>query len=160
MKKVLLGLAVVVVFFGSGGILFSHLALLESTQKNEVLKLLKEIHDEVVSLGKYPGQDFFKREFFVGKDDDDTNKDIHVAIVIHETDTEEKMTIQVTFMERTHDRPTVGIARSVKSIKCSSRDILMDINHNGFCEKELKAILKDIQQAVKDKKKLLKNINS
>ncbi len=158
MRKAIIGLAAVLVFFGSGSIPFSQIISVKSPQNRDALKLLKEIHDEVVLMGKYPGQDFYKREFFVGEDDDDTNKDIHVAIVIHETEAEEKMTIQVTYMERTKSRPVVGIAKSTKSIKCSCKENQIDIKQSGFSEKELKPILKDIFRAIQDKKRLLKKL--
>ena len=158
MKKARIGMAVILVLFGSGTVLSFHNISDESSQNRDALKLLKDIHDEVVSLGKYPDQDFFKREFFVGEDDDDTNKDIHVAIVIYETDAEEKMTIQVTYMERTRSQPVVGIAKNVKSIKCTCKKEQIDIKHSGFSEKELKSVLKDILRAIHDKKKLLKEV--
>jgi hypothetical protein len=138
---------------------FSADSVIELHERKDVQKVLKEIHDEVVALGKYPGDDFFKREVFVGKDDDDTNKDIHVAIVIHDTGEEEKMTIQVTYMMRSKGSPVVGIAKSVKSIKCSCQKNQFHIKHSGFGERELKPILKDILRAVRNKKKLLEKIN-
>jgi len=159
MNKAISGLAAVSIFLICGIFPFSQIISVNYSQDEAALKLLKEIHDEVVSLGKYPGEDFFKREFFVGEDDDDTNKDIHVAIVIHDTGKEEKMTIQVTYMERTKGRPVVGIARRMKSIKCSCRENRFMINHCGFSEKELKKMLKDIRHAIHDKKQLLKEIN-
>jgi len=160
MKKVILGLAAVLVLFWICSSLFSQMVSVKSFQDSEAGRLLKEIHDEVVLLGKYPGHEFFKREFFVGADDDDTNKDIHVAIVIHETEAEEKMIIQVTYMERTKSNPVVGIAKSVKSIKCSCKENQIDINQCGFSEKELKPILKDILRAIRNKKRLLKKVIS
>jgi hypothetical protein len=156
MKTAISGLAAILIFFGSSTSSFSGFTSVNSSQNRDVVKLLKEIHDEVVLLGKYPGQDFFKREFFVGEDDDDTNKDIHVAIVIHEADAEEKMTIQLTYMERTGQRPVVGIARKAKTIKCTCKVDQISIKHCDFREKELKSILKDILRAIHDKKRLLK----
>lgn len=157
MRKVIIGLAIVSIFFGISSKMLSGTTSVSFIRNTDVKKLLKEIHDEVVLLGKYPGQDFFKREFFVGDDDDDTNKDIHVAIVIHETDDEEKMTIQVTYMERTKGRPVVGIAKNVRNIKCIyNRGSQISIKHCDFSDKELKSMLKDILRAIHNKKRLLK----
>ena len=55
MKKVLIGLVAVVLIFGSSSILFSHIMFVKSPLNKDVFRLLKEIHDEVVLLGKYPG---------------------------------------------------------------------------------------------------------
>jgi len=158
MNKAVIALTVALLVGGGGYLRFSADMAFESHEKNDVQKVLKEIHDEVVALGKYPGENFFKREFFVGKDDDDTNKDIHVAIVIHESGEKEKMTIQMTYMKRSQGSPVVGIAKRVKSIKCSCQENQIHINHSGFKDEELKSILKDILRAVHDKKRLLDKI--
>jgi hypothetical protein len=156
-KKAIFGLAAILIILGNGSSLSSAMAAVKCSQNRDVMNLLKEIHNEIVLLGRYPGQNFFKREFFVGEDDDDTNKDIHVAVVIHETDTDEKMTIQVTYMERIKGRPVVGIAKSSKSIKCSCMGDHFDIKHTGFNNKEMNSILRDILRAIHDKKRLLKS---
>jgi len=158
MSKAIIVLTAALLLYGGGHFGFFPDLAIENHEKNDVQKILKEIHDEVVALGKYPGEDFFKREFFVGEGDDDTYKDIHVAIVIHKSGEEEKMTIQVTYMKRSQGSPVVGIAKSVKNIKCSCQENQIHIKHSEFKDEELKSILKDVLCAIHDKKRLLKKI--
>jgi hypothetical protein len=61
-------------------------------EKKDISQVLKEIYQEMKEFDKYPGCDFVKREFFVGEDDDDTNKDIHVVILVQDVAEKEKVT--------------------------------------------------------------------
>jgi hypothetical protein len=63
-------------------------------------------------------------------------------------------------MERIKGRPVVGVAKSVKSIKCSCKGDHIKIKHTGFNGKELKSILKDILHAIHNKKRLLEKGNT
>lgn len=106
----------------------------------------------------YPGYDFIKREFFVGEDDDDTNKDIHVVILVQEVDEKEKVTIQVTYMERRRGKPVIGIAKYIKLFSYFVSRGQTEIIRSDFEEKEKEYALSGVLQAIKDKKKLLKDI--
>ena len=87
-----------------------------SEAKKDSSEILKEIYREVVELGKFPGDDFIKREFFVGKDDDDTYQDIHVLVLIQDVDKKEKITIQVTYFQPSKSNSVVRLAKNTRSI--------------------------------------------
>ena len=129
-----------------------------SIKKKDTSKILKEIYQEMKEFEKYPGCDFVKKEFFVGEDDDDTNKDIHVVILVQDTDEKEKVTIQVTYMERSKGKPVVGIAKYVKVLSFSVTEDQAEIIKNEFDAKGTEIILPGVLQAIKNKKKLLKEI--
>jgi hypothetical protein len=127
-------------------------------KQKDAIKNLKEIYKEIKEFGKYPGCDFIKREFFVGEDDDDTNKDIHVVILIQDVDEKEKVTIQVTFMERSKGKPVIGIAKYVKVLSYFVLDGQTEIIKSDFDDKEKELILPGVLRAIKNKKRLLKKI--
>lgn len=127
----------------------------EIHKKRNVPTFLEDIYREIVQLGKDPGYDFFERQFFVGVDDDDTNKDIHCVIMIQEISGIDRMTIQLTYMERVQRKPVIGIARYVKNIKCSFGTEHPDILTCDYSEPEMRALLPDILDSIRNKKKLL-----
>lgn len=127
-------------------------------EEKDISKILREIYLEMRTFDKYPGCDFIKREFFVGKDDDDTNKDIHVVIIVQDVDRKEKITIQVTYMERREGKPVIGIAKSAKIISYFVLDGQTEIIKSDFGNNEKEVVLPGVLQAIKNKKKLLKDI--
>jgi hypothetical protein len=130
----------------------------DSIEEKDTSKILREIYLETREFEKYPGCDFIKREFFVGEDDDDTNKDIHVVILIQDVDEKEKITIQVTYMERRKGRPVIGIAKYVKVISYFVLGDQTEVIKSDFDDKEKGLVLPGVLQAIKNKKKLLKDI--
>jgi hypothetical protein len=120
------------------------------------LQALLEIYREVKELGPYPGEDFIRREFFVGKDDDDTNKNTHIVILIQNLEGRERMRLQVTTMEPSRNDPQVKYARAVKNIACVVEGDNVSIGRSDYSERELDRLAADILRAVLDKKKLLK----
>lgn len=129
-------------------------------KKKDTAQTLKEIYEEVKGFGAYPGCDFIKREFFVGEDDDDTNKDTHVVILVQDVDEKKKVLIQVTTMERSKGRPFIGIAKNVKALSYFIRDNHPEIIQSDFDDRETDCILPGVLRAIKNKKKLLKEIKS
>ncbi len=128
----------------------------EITMNKDPSKVLREIYQEVKELGKFPGDEFIKREFFVGKDDDDTYQDIHVLILIQNIDEIEKITIQVTYFQPSENDPTVKYA---KNMRCISYALLQDeivILKSDYDEKERRKFLPQVLRAIRGKKKLLK----
>jgi len=125
-------------------------------KKKDPSKILMEIYREVIELGRFPGDDFVKREFFVGKDDDDTYQNIHVLILIQNVNDEERITIQVTYMQPSENNPTIKYARNVKSILCIVGAENISINKSDYDAKELKKFLPKVLRAIRGKKKLLK----
>ncbi len=129
-----------------------------SIKKIDTTKILKEIYQEMKEFEKYPGYDFIKREFFVGEDDDDTNKDIHVVILVQDVDEKEKVTIQATYMERNKGRPVIGIAKYARVLSFFILEDQIEIIKSDFDIKGREFVLPGILQAIKNKKKLLKEI--
>lgn len=127
-----------------------------SERRQGYLEVLRIIFSEVKDLGNYPGEDFIKREFFLGLDDDDTNKDQHVVVLIQTLCGQEVMSIQVTFMEKRKDNPNIRYAKSVRSLSCFCHPDKLAIRSSDYAESDLKGLALDILRAVRDKKKLLK----
>jgi len=128
-------------------------------QEAKSLGLLKKIHAEVKEMGPYPGEDFIRKEFFIGSDDDDdTYKDNHVAILIQAVPPGEKMKIQVTYMEPSEGNPLVKIARRTKTITCLLEGDQVSLLTSEYEEKELARTSGEILQAVLGKKKLLREV--
>jgi hypothetical protein len=119
--------------------------------------LLKKILVETRELGARPGEDFIKQEFFIGgPDDDDTNKDTSVVVLIQSIDGTERMTIQVTRMDRDRNDPRIKTARETKSIVGGLDGSLFRITRSDFAADELESVCVQILRAVQDKKRLLK----
>jgi len=129
-----------------------------SIKKKDNSKILKEIYQEMKEFKKYPGYDFIKREFFVGEDDDDTNKDIHVVILLQDVDEKKKVTIQVTYMERSKGKPVIGIAKYARVFSFFVLEDQIEIIKSDFDAKGKAIVLPGVLQAIKNKKKLLKEI--
>lgn len=120
--------------------------------------ILKKIYVEVKEMGPYPGQSFILHEFFAGgPDDDDTNKDQHVVVLIQVVGGVEKMKIQVTYMERTKQDRTIKYAKEVKNISCLVAADGITVQSSDYSEKEMDKLAPDILQAILNKKKLLKD---
>jgi hypothetical protein len=128
----------------------------DSNRSQDHLEIMETIYGEVKDLGKYPGEDFIKREFFIGLDDDDTNKDQHVVVLIQTLDGQEIMTIQITDLEKTKSNPNVRNAKSVKNLSCFVAAGKVTMRSSDYAETDLKSIALSILKAVRDKKKLLK----
>ncbi len=120
--------------------------------------LILDILREVKELGPYPGEDFVRREFFLGEDDDDTNKDIHAVIIIQAMDGgDERMRIQVTTLERSGSDPKIKYARGTKNfvyrVSPAGEAVLLT---SDYTAKELEPVLRDLKRAIQNKKRLLK----
>jgi len=127
--------------------------------KKDSSKVLKEIYREVKELGKFPSENFIKRQFFLGEDDDDTNKDIHVFILIQNIDEKEKITIQATYMRRGKNKPVVAYAKNVRSISCVLEGDKIDIIKSDYDEMERESFLPEVLRSIRNKKKLLKMLD-
>lgn len=117
---------------------------------------LTRVHAEVKEMGPYPGEDFIRREFFVGEDDDDTNKDIHVTVLIQALNSKEMMTVQVTEMTKDPGNPRARLAGNSKTVSCLVAGGRLEVLSSDYEEKELANLASEILKAVQNKKKLLK----
>jgi hypothetical protein len=133
------------------------LAALPSPQKaKDVPAFLREIEKAVREIGGYPGEDFVRREFFLGVGDDDTYKTHYVGILIKDDAESSRMTIQVTLLEPSRDDPRVKYARDIKTIVCRFQAAGAEILRSDYSQVELETLLPDVLRAVVDKKNLLK----
>jgi hypothetical protein len=120
------------------------------------LVILKQIHAEVKEMGPYPGEDFIRREFFVGEDDDDTNKDVHVSVLIQPLESKEKMTIRVTEMVKDPGNPRARLAKTSRMLVCLVAGGRLEIQSSDYEENDLNRLAPEILTAIQNKKRLLK----
>jgi hypothetical protein len=133
------------------------LAALPFPQKSrDVPALLREIEKTVRKIGGYSGEDFVRREFFLGEGDDDTYKTHYVGILIKDDAEGPRMTIQVTRLEPSRDNPRVKYARDPKTIICRFTADRAEIVRSDYSQAELGSLLPEVLRAVVDKKNLLK----
>jgi hypothetical protein len=124
--------------------------------KKDPVKIMRQIYEEVKELGKFPGDDFIKREFFVGKDDDDTYQNIHALVLIQNIEGIEKVTIQVTYFKPSENDRTVKYAENMKVICYALLKDEIAIIKSDYSEKERNKFLPQVLRAILGKKKLLK----
>jgi hypothetical protein len=133
------------------------LAAFPSPQKSKNSPaLLREIEKAVREIGGYPGEDFVRREFFLGEGDDDTYKTHYVGILIKDDAEGPRMTIQVTRLEPSRDDPRIKYARDPKTIVCRFPAAGAEVVRSDYSQAELKTLLPEVLRAVVDKKNLLK----
>jgi hypothetical protein len=133
------------------------LAALPSPQKaQDVPALLREIEKTVREIGGYPGEDFIRREFFLGEGDDDTYKTHHVGILIKDEAEGPQMTIQITRLEPARDNPRVKLGRESMSIVCRFRLGGAEVVRSDYPAAAIETVLADVLRAVVGKRNLLK----
>ncbi len=130
-----------------------------ASKKNDSSKILKDIYAEIKEFKAYPGESFVQADFFVGSDDDDdTYKDVHVSILIHDQPSAEKMKIQMTVMEARPGQPRVKYARESKTIVCLVLPGSQDkpkVLSSDLDEKDIGPFLASLLGAIQKKKALL-----
>ena len=119
------------------------------------LAVLKLIYAEVKEMGPYPGEDFVRREFFVGEDDDDTNKDVHVVVLIQSLERKETMTVRVTEMVKDPGNPLARLAKNSRMLVCSVAGDRLEVQSSDYQENDLAKLAPEILMAVRNKKRLL-----
>lgn len=118
--------------------------------------ILKQIHTEVKEMGPYPGEDFIRREFFVGEDDDDTNKDIHVMVVIRSLELEDSMSIRVTEMMKDPGNRQARLAGKSRMLSCVIAGSRLEVLSSDYEENDLDKLAPEILTAIRNKKRLLR----
>jgi hypothetical protein len=129
---------------------------LSDQKSSDVPGLLRQIRDEVLELGKYPGEDFARGEFFLGFGDDDTNKTHAVGILVKDEAEGTRMTIVVSRLEPSRDDPRVKYTREPKTIVCRFPAAGVEVVRSEYSAADLEKLLTDVVRAVVDKKNLLK----
>jgi len=126
--------------------------------REDTLKVFRQVYDEVRVMPARPGELFIRQEFFIGEDDDDTNKDLSVSVVLPEGERPPVMIVQFTWMERDRADRRISRARLTKILRCVlERDTVQAKGVDGaaFEEKELRDLARGLLKAVRDKKRLL-----
>jgi hypothetical protein len=87
------------------------------------LATLLRIREEIVDVVEFSNEGFIKWECFIGgPDDDDTNKDQYVMIMIRRREIGERMTIAITALERSRSDRRIKYARGTQSLVCGVTD--------------------------------------
>ena len=131
-------------------------AYLGGQKKADLPGLLREIREEVMGLGRYPGEDFARGEFFLGEGDDDTNKTHAVGILVKDETEGSRMTIVVSRLEPSRENPRVKYARDPKTVACTFTSAGIELARSDYPAGELEKLLAAVLKAVTDKKALLK----
>ena len=118
--------------------------------------LLGSILREVREIGKYPGDDLCRGDFFLGEGDDDTNKTHAVGILVKDEGGGSRMTIVVSRLEPARDNPRVKYARDPKTVVCAFTAAGIELARSDYSAAELEKLLPAVLKAVVDKKNLLK----
>jgi hypothetical protein len=118
--------------------------------KADVPGLLREIRTEVLGLGRYPGEDFSRGEFFLGEGDDDTNKTHAVGILVQDGAEGARMTVVVSRLEPSGDNPRVKYTKDPKTVVCRFAGSAVEIVRSDYPEAELEKLLPAVLKAVID----------
>jgi len=116
---------------------------------------LREIYLEVLAMGPHSGQSFIHWDFFLGEDDDDTNKDVHAGVIISGEDGSHRMTIRVSWMEPFPGDPRARRAGANKVLACAVEGDSVRMISSEFAPNEWSVLAAGLIKAVRDKKKLL-----
>ncbi len=118
--------------------------------------LLAAVVAEVKELGRRPGEDFTRWEFFLGEDDDDTNKDIHAVVLIQDDPLPLLLRVQVTYYERLASNRRVRIAGPTRSFRASETGGRWTLLKCDYPDEDLVPVLRSLLKAIRDKKRLLR----
>ncbi|MDH5468453.1 MAG: hypothetical protein OEY25_13635 [Candidatus Aminicenantes bacterium] len=136
----------------------SELLSIKKEAKNEPEDILKDIYKEVKELGKRENETFIKREFHFDLDENPTNTEEHIVVLIYEMDDKERIVIQVTYFESEGFRDSIKYAKEIKLISCFLKSDELEIDKSDYDRKEIKKILPDILKGIKEEKELYKLI--
>jgi len=128
----------------------------DAQERPDASSLLADVVSEVKELGRHPGEDFYRWEFFLGEDDDDTNKDVHAVVVIHDAPPPLRLRIHVTDLERLPANPRVRIARRTRVIYAARVGDRLTLEKSDYSPPELVLVLRSLLKAIRDKKRLLR----
>ena len=121
--------------------------------------ILKDIHKEVSELGKRKNENFIKREFHFDLDENPTNSEEHIVVLIYDIDKRERMVVQVTYFEAEGVKYSIKYAKDIRLISCHIASEKLEIDKCDFAKKEMKSMLTDILKGIQEEKKLFKLID-
>jgi len=122
--------------------------------------IFRQVYEEVRTMPARPGEQFIRQEFFIGEDDDDTNKDLSVSIVLPEGGQIPVMIVQFTWMERDRSNRRISRARSTKTLRCVMETEDTRLEGDGLEKDELSVLGRGLLKAVRDNKRLLQKTPS
>lgn len=122
-------------------------------------EILKDIHKEVSELGKRKDEYFIKREFHFDLDENPTNTEEHIVVLIYDIEQGERMVVQVTYFETDGLAHSVKYAKDIKLISSYLDSEKLKIEKSDFNKKEMEPLLSDILKGIKEEKKLFKLID-
>ena len=126
--------------------------------KREPENILKDIYKEVKELEKREEEPFIKGEFFFDLDENPTNTEEHIVVLIYEMDDKERMVIQVTYFESEGLRDSIKYAKDIMLITCLLKSDELKIDKCDYDKKEIKKLLPDILKGIQAEKELYKLI--
>ncbi len=121
--------------------------------------ILKDIHKEVSELGKRKNENFIKREFHFDLDENPTNSEEHIVVLIYDIDKRERMVVQVTYFEAEGVKYSIKYAKDIRLVSCHIASEKLEIDKCDFNKKEMKPMLTDILKGIQEEKKLFKLID-
>lgn len=122
-------------------------------------EILRNIYKEVSELGKRKNENFIKREFHFDLDENPTNTEEHIVVLIYDIENGERMVVQVTYFETDGLKHSVKYAKDIKLISCYVDSEKLKIEKCDFNKKEMKPLFSDILKGIKKEKKLFKLID-
>lgn len=128
-------------------------------RKKTTEEILKDIHKEVSELGKRKDEYFIKREFHFDLDENPTNSEEHIVVLIYETKDKEKMIVQVTYFEAEGPKYSIKYAKDIKLVTCILDSEKLEIEKCDFNNKEMRPLMTDILKGIQEEKKLYKLID-
>jgi len=143
---------------GLRGCLAAALALASGFQVSPGgIATLKRIYDEVRTTPSPSGPEFLSQDVFIGgPDDDDTNKDVHVALLVQTVGGEDLMHIRITALERSAADRRIKHAGETRDLVCAVRDGALRLIRSDVPAAEIPHLAEDILRAVLDKKRLIR----
>ena len=127
--------------------------------KKTTEEILKDIHKEVSELGRRKDEHFIKREFHFDLDENPTNSEEHIVVLIYGTKETEKMIVQVTYFEAEGSEYIVKYAKDIKLVNCTLTTEKLEIVKCDFSKKEMKPLMADILKGIQEEKKLYRFID-
>ena len=122
-------------------------------------EILKDIYKEVFELGKREDENFIKGEFHFNLDENPTNSEEHIVVLIYEAENKERMIVQVTYFEAEGLKYSVKYAKDIKLVTCTLDGEILKIDKCDFKDKEMKSLMRDILKGIQEEKKLYKLID-
>ncbi len=132
----------------------------QTKQKNDPCQILKEIYKEVLELGNRKNENFIKREFHFDLDKNETNSEEHVVVLIYDIKDRERMVVQVTYFKSRGNKNIIKYANDIRMVFCSLKKDIIEIEKCDYDDKEMKSILPDVLEGIREEKRIFKLIKS